>query len=115
MNKTKRNITFKVLVWLSVLVLSVGGTTYYTEDVAQAEAIVYVTRTGTKYHTHKCGNGTFYAATLSEAEARGLTPCSKCFPNGYSGSSSSSSSSGSSSTTAKKKEKPIKLNRTSIV
>ena len=40
---------------------------------------VYVTPTGSKYHTHKCGNGTYTPATLEEAQARGLEPCSKCF------------------------------------
>jgi len=47
---------------------------------AQAnEAQVLVTRTGAKYHTHKCGNGDYYPATMSEALARGLTPCEKCY------------------------------------
>ena len=32
---------------------------------------VLITRTGSKYHTHKCGNGTYYEATLDEALARG--------------------------------------------
>ncbi|MGM0123062.1 hypothetical protein IGI37_000428 [Enterococcus sp. AZ194] len=45
----------------------------------QAEERVMVTRTGKKYHTHKCGNGDYYEATLSEALNRGLTACSKCF------------------------------------
>ena len=40
---------------------------------------VLITRTGSKYHTHKCGNGTYYEATLDEALARGLTPCEKCY------------------------------------
>lgn len=40
---------------------------------------VLITRTGSKYHTHKCGNGTYYEATLDEALARGLTPCAKCY------------------------------------
>ncbi|MGG5370602.1 thermonuclease family protein [Enterococcus sp. AZ196] len=40
---------------------------------------VYVTPTGSKYHTHKCGNGTYSPATLEEAQAIGLTPCSKCY------------------------------------
>ncbi|MGP5429630.1 thermonuclease family protein [Enterococcus malodoratus] len=40
---------------------------------------VYVTPTGSKYHTHKCGNGTYTPATLEEAQGRGLEPCSKCF------------------------------------
>ncbi|WP_167629574.1 hypothetical protein [Listeria valentina] len=43
------------------------------------EQQVLVTATGSKYHNHKCGNGTYYPATLSEAKARGLTPCSKCY------------------------------------
>lgn len=64
-----------------------------TSLTAYAETMVYVTRTGSKYHTHKCGNGNYYQQTLSEAKARGLTPCSKC----YGGSSSDSSSSNSSS------------------
>ena len=40
---------------------------------------VYVTPTGSKYHTHKCGNGTYSPATLEEAQARGLTACAKCY------------------------------------
>lgn len=40
---------------------------------------VLVTATGSKYHTHKCGNGTYTPATLEEAQARGLTPCEKCY------------------------------------
>ncbi|WP_086314636.1 hypothetical protein A5821_002219 [Enterococcus sp. 7F3_DIV0205] len=40
---------------------------------------VLVTPTGSKYHNRKCGNGTYTPATLEEAQARGLTPCSKCY------------------------------------
>lgn len=40
---------------------------------------VYVTPTGSKYHTHKCGNGTYSPATLEQAQASGLTPCAKCY------------------------------------
>lgn len=43
------------------------------------EQIVMVTATGSKYHTHKCGNGTYYDAPMSVALSRGLTPCSKCY------------------------------------
>lgn len=46
--------------------------------VANSQTVL-VTRTGSKYHTHKCGNGTYYEATLDEAMARGLTPCEKCY------------------------------------
>lgn len=40
---------------------------------------VLVTPTGSKYHNHKCGNGTYTPATLEEAQGRGLEPCKKCF------------------------------------
>lgn len=40
---------------------------------------VYVTPTGSKYHTHKCGNGTYTESSLDAAKSRGLTPCKKCF------------------------------------
>lgn len=55
------------------------------EQAAQAQAeaevgsTVLITRTGSKYHTHKCGNGNYFSATLAEAQSRGLTPCSKCY------------------------------------
>lgn len=56
----------------------------------QAETTVLVTRTGSKYHTHKCGNGTYYPSTLSAAVARGLEPCKNCFGSSYSGGCASS-------------------------
>lgn len=40
---------------------------------------VLVTPTGSKYHIRKCGNGTYTDASLEEALARELEPCSKCF------------------------------------
>lgn len=40
---------------------------------------VYYTRTGSKYHARKCGNGTYMPCTLSSAKSWGLTPCKKCF------------------------------------
>ncbi|MGY3778381.1 AAA family ATPase [Isobaculum melis] len=51
-------------------------------EVPQApenEQRVLVTRTGSKYHNRVCGNGNYYEASISEALARGLTPCSKCY------------------------------------
>ncbi|MDT2601118.1 thermonuclease family protein [Enterococcus hulanensis] len=47
-------------------------------EAAQGQT-VYVTPTGSKYHTHKCGNGTYTPATLEEAQNRGLTACAKCY------------------------------------
>lgn len=40
---------------------------------------VCITRTGSCYHTHKCGNGTYFKAKFSVAKARGLRPCKKCY------------------------------------
>lgn len=49
------------------------------QEQNNVEQTVLVTRTGEKYHTRKCGNGTYTPATLQEAQSRGLSPCSKCF------------------------------------
>lgn len=42
-------------------------------------ATIYVTPTGSKYHSRACGRGTYTPATLEQALARGLEPCKKCF------------------------------------
>ena len=40
---------------------------------------VYVTETGKRYHySSSCNGGRYYASTLEDALARGLTPCKKC-------------------------------------
>ena len=41
--------------------------------------VILITATGSKYHSYKCGNGTYYESTLEQALSRGLEPCSKCF------------------------------------
>lgn len=41
--------------------------------------IVLITPTGKKYHNRVCGNGNYSEATLEQAQAKGLDPCSKCF------------------------------------
>lgn len=58
-----------------------GSAGYYSYQYSEQpeEVYVLVTRTGSKYHLRKCGNGTYYQATLDDALARGLDPCSKCF------------------------------------
>lgn len=44
----------------------------------------YVTETGKRYHYNEtCNGGTYYEASLAEAIARGLTPCSKCVGGAY--------------------------------
>lgn len=42
-------------------------------------AQVMITSTGSCYHTHKCGNGTYYWVSLDEALSRGLRACKKCY------------------------------------
>lgn len=49
------------------------------ESTGSAGGIVLITRTGECYHTHACGRGTYYEATLAEAQRRGLRPCQKCY------------------------------------
>lgn len=40
---------------------------------------VYITPTGKRYHYNdSCNGGTYIRSTMSEALARGLTPCKKC-------------------------------------
>ncbi|QQP70435.1 hypothetical protein JHE06_00925 [Carnobacterium sp. CS13] len=54
-------------------------TTNTTAENPGNETPILITATGSKYHIRKCGNGTYYPATMDEANARGLQPCSKCF------------------------------------
>jgi hypothetical protein len=41
--------------------------------------VVLITPTGSKYHNHKCGNGTYIESTMEKALSLGLEPCSKCY------------------------------------
>lgn len=41
--------------------------------------VVLITPTGSKYHNHKCGNGTYIESTMDKALSLGLEPCSKCY------------------------------------
>lgn len=95
MKQVKKTLVSFVLV-VMMAVLPAAETNLMT--TARAETMVYVTPTGSKYHTHKCGRGNFYQVTLSEAKARGLTPCSKCYGSSYSGGGSSSSGTSSANT-----------------
>jgi hypothetical protein len=105
LKQVKGAIQKKFILWLMVVAVMTGTvTTGYVETV-QAETTVYVTPTGAKYHTHKCGRGSYYASTLSAAKARGLTACAKCFPNG---------DRSSSKTTTHKTVKKMKLNQSSL-
>ncbi len=79
----------------------------------QAETTVLVTRTGSRYHAVKCGNGTYYKDTESAARARGLTPCQKCFGSGYRSAGTSGGSAAASSGTQNKK--PIAISEDSML
>ena len=48
-------------------------------EVTDQGQIVYVTKTGKRYHyDNNCNGGTYYESTMEEALARNLTPCEKC-------------------------------------
>lgn len=50
-----------------------------TEESADSEKTVYITRTGKKYHySLDCSDADFYECTLEQALERGLEPCGKC-------------------------------------
>lgn len=93
----KKKMYTGLLLVVMMLQVSLGGVPVNSTTTLQAETTVLITRTGSKYHTHKCGNGTYFPATLSEAKSYGLTPCKKCFPNGEPSSSSSGKSKSNSS------------------
>ena len=80
-NQAKQNTTGSYQSGYSGSTKHQNSYTQTTQKTYQEQAVTYVlvTRTGTKYHLKKCGNGTYYQATLDEALARGLDPCSKCF------------------------------------
>lgn len=81
--KAQRSKSIMLSIILSFFMIF--STTVVPISSVQAETTVLVTRTGSKYHTHKCGNGTYYPSTLSAAIARGLEPCKNCFGSSYSG------------------------------
>lgn len=110
MNSIKNKWKLQLFLWSAVLILSAGGNIVLSSPTVNAQT-VYITRTGSKYHTHKCGNGTYFPASLSNAQSQGLTPCSKCFGGSSPGRSSNSSSRPSQSG---QKPKSIKISKTSL-
>lgn len=50
-----------------------------SSNITSSGQQVMITKTGECYHTHKCGNGNYFWVSLSEAKARGLRPCKKCY------------------------------------
>lgn len=106
MNKLKKWLVVSfTFVMVFAAEIGIGNYGNIPEQV-YADVTVYVTPTGSKYHSHKCGNGRFYASTLSAAQARGLEPCKKCY-----GSNPPSASSASNDTP---KKANIRLNKKSV-
>lgn len=58
--------------------VSSGSSRSTVSGVTNSQTVL-ITRTGSKYHNHKCGNGTYYETTLDDALSRGLSPCQKCY------------------------------------
>lgn len=58
-----------------------NNTQTYTTAENTNSAIVYVTKTGKKYHRAGCSylKNSKIEMTLTDAKARGCTPCSKCY------------------------------------
>ncbi len=112
MEKVKRKAVSIFFTWAAVLFLSAGIVNPNTVPVVHAEATVYVTPTGSKYHAYKCGNGTYTPTTLSNALAMGLTPCSKCFGSGYVPNPNPEPAPAPEPTPV---PKPMKINKTSVI
>lgn len=53
-----------------------------TAQPADSNVIVYITKSGSKYHSAGCEylSKSCIPITLTEAKAKGYTPCSKCDP-----------------------------------
>lgn len=53
-----------------------------SSSVKDVSEVVYITKTGTKYHTKNCRylRSSSIKTTLSKAKSKGLTPCSVCKP-----------------------------------
>ena len=120
MEYTKRQIKIKFILWMFLFLLFSGGIREQNTNFVWADTTVYVTPTGSKYHTHACGYGSYYPASLSEALARGLSPCSKCYGGGSGGSSDVGGGSGSSGGVCggyvpPETVKPMEISQTSLL
>lgn len=77
--KDLRRIILEVILFGSIILAgSLVLSDAYSVCAEDNTIYVYRTKTGGKYHSGKCGNGTFYVVTLEEAQNSGLQPCTKC-------------------------------------
>jgi hypothetical protein len=67
---------------LAFLFLLIASLLVCTSPTSDDSTIVYITDTGTKYHTSGCQylDASKTAISLKEACAKGYTPCSVCKP-----------------------------------
>lgn len=106
MRKMIKNIT----IFMIIFVLAFEGVTF-VETTDTNAATVYVTPTGSKYHSYPCGRGSYSPTSLSNALAMGLTPCAKCGAGSIKQSSHKSSSKKSSSRKKYVSKKNYKLSK----
>lgn len=82
--KRIKKIMISIIIALSITTITPEFTQIQTHTpiithVQAKTEYVLITKTGKKYHLKKCGNGKYFKATLKKAEAKGLTPCKKCY------------------------------------
>jgi len=96
--KFRRKALISIVMALAIIVSTPSINTF-------ADTVVYVTKTGTKYHYSRNCKGlnnakTIIETTLSSAQSSGHTACSLCATNSSSSDNSSTSESNSSTTTS---------------
>jgi len=81
MKNVKNVIAFLILsIFLFSSVAAIAAPAF--NSLASNDTIVYITRTGSKYHQSWCSylRKSKIAITLEEAKAEGYTPCKRCKP-----------------------------------
>jgi len=81
MKNLKKVIAFLILpIFLFSSVAAIAAPAF--NSLASGDTIVYITRTGSKYHQGWCSylSKSKIAITLEEAKAEGYTPCKRCKP-----------------------------------
>ena len=115
MKEIKKRISSKIFIWTFIFALVSGGMFIDNSFAVNADMTVYITQTGSKYHTHKCGNGNYYPSDLTTARGMGLTAYSKCFPYGEPSHKQSSNSVYKNKSEHKKSIKPIEINKDKLI
>ncbi len=78
-----KKVVLSLFVSLSLLLSVQANVSNLNRDkvVQSKESVVYITRTGTKYHRDYCGylRKSKIKTSLNDAVKRGYSACSKCF------------------------------------